>query len=54
MHGSHLRWFHSLPIGKKAIKKLKRIAIDEICIGKKRYLAVVLDILGGCRPLKGA
>ncbi len=125
-HGSHLRWFHSLPIGKKAtyikteiarveckdcktirqadigfadprltytralgryvldlarhmaivdisrhlglgwdvikgiqkkhlqkkyekpdLKKLKRIAIDEIYVGKKRYLTVVLDLLSG-------
>jgi transposase len=125
-HGSHLRWFHSLPIGKKAtyikteiarveckdcktirqadigfadprltytrtleryvldlakhmtivdisrhlglswdiiksiqkkylqkkyekpdFKELKRIAIDEIYVGKKGYLTVVLDILSG-------
>lgn len=125
-HGSHLRWFHSLPIGKKAtyiktemtrveckdcktirqsdigfadprftytralgryvldlarhmtivdvsrhlklswdiikdiqkrylqkkydrpdLKKLKRIAIDEIYVGKNRYLTVVMDIESG-------
>jgi transposase len=28
-------------------KELKRIAIDEICVGKKGYLTVVLDILSG-------
>jgi len=32
---------------KPDLKKLKRIAIDEIYVGKKRYLTVVLDLLSG-------
>lgn len=34
-------------VAKPNIKKLKQIAIDEIYVGKNRYLSVVLDVVSG-------
>jgi len=40
------RYLHS-KYGRPNIKKLRRIAIDEIYVGKDRYLTVVLDVVSG-------